>query len=310
MKIFFMGTGIFASTILEGLINSKFKPISLITQSSKPTGRQHTVLPSPAKKIALAHNIEIHEPEKLSDEIAEYLKKSEIDLIIVADYGRIIPKKILEIPKFGVLNIHPSLLPKYRGPSPIQNAILNGDDTAGVTIMILDEKMDHGPIVSQEEIELKNDLTSPELSKKLAALGEKLLIKILPDFLKGKITAKEQNHEKATYTEIITKEDGRINWQNTAEEIEQQLRAYIEWPGSWTEWKNEKGDKKIKIFDVAIAKDNGKNPGLVYSVNGQLAVQCGFDSLVINQLQLEGKKEILGKEFLRGYPNIIGAILK
>ena len=170
------------------------------------------------------------------------IKKEKPDLVIVASYGKIIPKDILDIPKHGTINIHPSLLPKYRGASPIQTAILNNDDT-GISIMLMDEKMDHGAIIASVEHKLTNKIKHKELEKQLAIKGAKLLIEVLPKWIAGKIKPKEQDHKKASYTKVFKREDGEINWKKSPEEIERQVRAFDPWPGTFTIWKN----KRIKI---------------------------------------------------------------
>ncbi|MBU2634871.1 methionyl-tRNA formyltransferase, partial [Patescibacteria group bacterium] len=201
--------------------------------------------------------------------------------VIVASYGKIIPKKILEIPKYGCLNVHPSLLPKYRGPSPIQTTILNGDKKTGVTIILMDEKIDHGPIISNSKFEIRNSkLTYGELNVKLAKLGVKLLIETIPKWIRGEIKIKPQDHSKATYTKILKREDGKIDWSKSAQEIERQVRAFNPWPGTFTFIKHKNKTLRIKVLEADISKDN---------------------KLIIKKLQPEGKKAMSFEEFKRGY---------
>ncbi|HLD30818.1 MAG TPA: methionyl-tRNA formyltransferase [Patescibacteria group bacterium] len=315
MKIIFMGTGVFASIVLQKLINSGLELFAIITQPDKPSGREQDIIFSPVKNLAVEKNLDVYQPKSLIKADGFILIDSLApDLIIVADYGKIIPKNILDLPKFGALNIHPSLLPKYRGSSPLQETILNGDKETGVTIILLDEEMDHGPIVGQEKLEMGSQKYSlAELRQKLAELGGDLAIKILPDYLSGKIKPIAQNHDRATYTKIIVKEDGKINWEKSAEEIDCQLRAYGEWPGSWTEWENNSKKCKLKIIEAEISGSDlpsGVIPGTVYIQNNNLMVQCGKNSLIIKSLQLEGKNKISSQEFLRGHSKIIGSVLK
>lgn len=315
MKIIFMGTGVFASIVLQKLINSGLELFAIITQPDKPSGREQDIIFSPVKNLAVEKNLDVYQPKSLIKADGFVLVDSLApDLIIVADYGKIIPKNILDLPKFGALNIHPSLLPKYRGSSPLQETILRGDKEIGVTIILLDEEMDHGPIVGQEKLEIGSQKYSlAELRQKLAELGGGLAIKILPDYLSGKIKPIAQNHDRATYTKIIVKEDGKINWEKSAKEIDCQLRAYGEWPGSWTEWENNSKKCKLKIIEAEISGSDlpsGVIPGTVYIQNNNLMVQCGKNSLIIKSLQLEGKNKISSQEFLRGHSKIIGSVLK
>ncbi len=306
LRIIFIGTPEFAAIILEKLIKSGYFPIAVVTGPDKPSGRKQILVPSPVKVLAEKNKIPIFQPEKIINLKSE-IKNLDPDLIILAAYGQIIPKDILDIPRYGALNIHPSLLPKYRGPSPIQTTILNGDSKTGVTIILMDEKIDHGPILGQKKI-IINKIDSVELTKILAELGGDLLIEILPKYLKGEIKPKPQNHSQATYTKFIKKEDGRINWQKSAEEIERMIRAYYPWPSVFTKIKN----KILKIFKVKILKINHKKePGTVFlTEKKELAVACGQDALVLEEVQFEGKKRITAQEFINGYPWIINFILK
>ncbi|MBU2545097.1 methionyl-tRNA formyltransferase [Patescibacteria group bacterium] len=196
-------------------------------------------------------------------------------LVIVASYGKIIPKDVLNIPKYGVINIHPSLLPKYRGASPIQTAILNSDKMTGISIMLMDEKMDHGAIISNIQYPISQNYTYKELEKQLAVKGAQLLIEILPKWIDGKIKAKEQDHKEASYTKVFKREDGEIDWKKTPEEIDSQVRAFNPWPGTYTIWRN----KRIKILETEVIKDK----------------------LIIKKIQPEGKKPMAMEDFLRGH---------
>ncbi|MCH7605199.1 methionyl-tRNA formyltransferase [Patescibacteria group bacterium] len=198
------------------------------------------------------------------------------DLLVVASYGQIVSKKVLKTAKHGALNVHPSLLPKYRGPSPIQTAILHGDTETGVAIMLMDEEIDHGPILAMESYDMKNKkYTYEELYKKLSEVGANLLVETIPKWTEGKILPKEQEHAKATYTEKIQREDGEVDWSHPAVYIERQVRAFYPWPGAFTFWKG----KRVKILKAHVAKDK----------------------LVIDELQLEGKKPTTMREFLLGH---------
>lgn len=305
-KLIFMGTPEFGAIILERLAKSKFKPILVVTASDKPVGRKRTLTPPPVKIIAERYEIPVFQTEKILDLEFE-IKKLKPDLIVVGSYRQILPEEILKIPKYGCLNIHPSLLPRYRGPSPIQSAILSGDEKTGVTIIQMTEKLDAGPILIQRELEIKNQKFQ-ELHNELAELGAELLIEILPKLLTGKITPQPQNGTKATYTKIFTKEDGKIDWRKPAKEIERQIRALNPEPGVFTTYKN----KILKILEVDfLSNETDKKVGEVFlTKDKKMAVQCGQNCLILLKLQLEGKKPVLAEDFLRGYPEIIGKIFQ
>lgn len=314
LNIIFFGTPEFSAIVLQKLIDIGYKPACVVTAPDKPVGRKQELTPTPVKSLIMEHktwNIKILQPEKLDSEFANKLKPNAYDLFIVAAYGKIIPADILKIPKYGTLNIHPSLLPLYRGPSPIQAVILNGNQKTGVTIMKMDEKMDHGPIVAQRELKIKNQDTFKTLGEKLFDSGAELLIEILPDYIAGKIKPKEQNHKKATYTKIIKKEDGHIDWSKPADYIESQLRAFTPWPGIYTFFNN----KRLKILDLNTKTPNIASPGeamlgKVMKEGDNFLIQTGKGFIVPEKVQLEGKKMQTAQEFLRGYPEIIGSILK
>lgn len=341
MNYIFFGTPHFAVIILEALIEAGYLPTLVMTVPDKPKGRSHVLTPPPVKIFAEERGISVLQPTALkNDSIIDAIAALRPDFFIVAAYGKIIPKGILDIPKKGGINIHPSLLPKYRGPSPIQAAILNGDETTGVTIMLMDEEMDHGPILAQrifKEVEppVRGSTSRPtaeELSKNLAELGAQLLIETIPKWLAGEITPQEQDHAKATYTKIIMKEDGRIDWRKSAEEIERMARAYAPWPSAWTIMCDTKGRTKrrgmmrVKILKarvlqfLAIAKNrysfhdnknkhenkkgddkNTDKPGTIIKQNSDLLVACGNGFLMVEELRVEGGKPMSGAEFLRGY---------
>lgn len=314
MKMIFMGTPDFGAIILEELVKNDFKPVLVITETDKPIGREQIITPPPVKVLAQKYDIPVLQPLKISDTKYKLLDINP-DLIIVAAYGKIIPKEILDIPKYGCLNVHPSLLPKWRGASPIQYTILSGDEETGVSIMLMDEKMDHGPILVNSKLKIQNPkLTTRELKSELADLGVELLIEVIPQWVLGKIKTTPQDDSKATYTKIIKKDDGKINWNKGAEEIERQIRAFDGWPESFTFW--EKSDKllRIKILKARVLKSNEKENypiGKVLVVpQNDIGIQCGKDFLVIEKLQLEGKNEIDAEDFLRGYQEFAGTILK
>ncbi len=322
MKIIFMGTPEFGVIILEELIKASFKPVLVVTAPDKPVGRKQIITPPPVKISAEKYNIEVCQPDKIENYCVGTVGKLKIkklnpDLIIIAGFGQILPKEILEIPKYGCLNIHPSLLPKYRGSSPIQYTILNGDKETGVTIILMTEKLDQGNIISNFQFPISNEkITYPELSQKLAELGAKLLLETIPKWINGEIEPKPQDDSRATYTKILKKEDGKIDWKKPAESIERQIRAFQPWPGSFSEFQisNQKS-QKLKILKADILKQTKNGPfgvpGKTFlAPNDKIAVQTGKDFLVIEKLQLEGKKTMSSEEFLRGHLKFIGLVLK
>ena len=305
VKIVFWGTSDFAIPSLRSLIDSGYSVLAVITNPDKPAGRKKILTPPPVKVLAQKYNIPVLQPVSLSD---YGLPPITYNLFIVAAYGKIIPKEILNLPRYGALNIHPSLLPRWRGSSPIQYTILKGDTETGVTIMIIDERIDHGPIIATSDKQrVTREATNQELHDKLAEIGAKLLLKILPKYLAGEIKPIPQDESKATYSKILTKEDGKIDWSKSAEEIERMVRAFDPWPGAWTTWPSAKKIYRIKIdeAEVAVGGVNGQ-PCLV---GPDMTVKTGRDSLKINKLTLEGKKTVKVEDFIRGNPDILGAIL-
>ena len=246
------------------------------------------------------------EPENVkSPEWAEKIKAIGPDIAVVAAYGQIIPQAILDIPKIGFVNLHPSLLPKYRGASPVQYAILNGERETGVTIMLMDDKMDHGQILAQEKISINEDEDTPSLLARTAELGAKMLVPTIRGYINKTIVPREQNHEAATFSKILKKEDGQIDWQKSATEIYNQIRALRPWPGTWAVFRIKNQELRIKILEGRPSDETapkGIEIGEFFkSSAGELAVKCGQDILIIETLLPEGKKEVSGTDFKRGY---------
>ncbi len=311
IRIVFAGTPDFAAPFLNSLINeSDFEVVAVITRPDKPVGRKQILTPSPVKQLAKKNKISILQPESLKNnqKIITDLMVLAPDLFIVVAYGQIIPPEILNIAKFGNINVHPSLLPKYRGASPIQSAILSGDQETGITIILMDELMDHGPILSQQGVALTGHETADALHKELAEVGKDLLIKTIKQLFENAITPQPQNHDSATYCKIIKKDNAKINWDNSAQTIERQIRAYYSWPTAWTAY----SDKRLKIFPPAKILDDirSKKPGEVFLFNNQLAIACGQDdAIVISSIQLEGHPQMNTDNFLRGNKEILNQTL-
>jgi len=301
IKTLFFGTHNFATAILKGLIDSPFiEVVGVVTQPDKPAGRHHEVAESPVKKLARKKLIPIFQPTSLNNfDISPF---RDYDLFIVCQYGLIIPKNVLDTPKQGSVNVHASLLPKYRGASPIQYALINGEKETGITIILMDEKMDHGPILAQDKIAIAADDTHNALSEKLAKLGNDLLIKTIPDWVEGKIVPQEQDHAQATFTKILKRDDGRISFDKTAEQIYNLYRGLTPWPGIWTMWEG----KRIKLLRIKPT-DETIEPGLVVIKNASIYIGCASGSIQALELQMEGKKAMDARIFLQGYTKIAGA---
>lgn len=317
ISILFFGTSDFAVPTLQKLVDNNYSIAAIITRPDKPVGRKQIPTPPPIKELAIKYNLPVIQPENLLPLDFEYIRRSHsltFNLIITASYGKIIPQEILDIAEFGALNVHPSLLPKYRGPAPLQATILNGDKEAGVTIMLMDKKMDHGPILAQEKFSITTIFPAEkpaftDFHDKLADIGADLLIKTIPRFIAGEIIPIPQDDSLATYTGIITKDDGKIDWNKSALEIERQIRAFTPWPGCWTMFNG----KRLKIIN-AIAGENCPVPmvlsGEIFKLEkNKMAVKCGQEFLEILELQVEGKKPTTGEAFLSGYPLMIGGKL-
>lgn len=307
-KIIFFGTSEFAVPSLKSLLDDdRFEVVGVVTQPDRPVGR-HAVLTPPAMKaylttsVAARGGIELRQPEKMKDE--EFKKWiSDIgpscDAFVIVSYGKILPQWLLDLPKMGVVNVHGSLLPRWRGASPIQAAIAAGDAATGITIMKIDAEMDHGPILAQAEEPIMNDDTGGELHDRLAKLGAELLPDVLADFLAGKIEPREQKHEDATYCKILTREDGKLDFTKTAHDLERLVFAYDPWPGTWTELDG----KRLKIIEALEgATDATKKPGELFIRDGLPCVACADGTVLeIARLQPEGKTPMDAKAYLKGH---------
>jgi len=307
MRIVFFGTSNVALPVLESL-KAKHEILAVVTQPDAKAGRSQEFLESPVSVLAGEMRLSILKPESARDdsEFHQTLQKLGADIFVVVSYGQILPSSIINIPKYKTVNVHFSMLPKYRGPSPIQTALLNGDSETGTTIFILDEKVDHGPILAQEKAIIDSDDNYFTLSEKLAFKSSLLINQTLDDYQLDKIKPMPQDDSLATHTKIITKQDGRIDWNKSAQEIYNQFRAFYPWPGIWTKWDG----KMVKVLDCSLCEYSGQplNPGQV--MDGGIVV-CGDNTfLQIKTLQMEGKKETDILSFLNGYSEFVGAVLK
>lgn len=308
-RIAFMGTADFAVAILQALWENKFNITAAFTKIDSRAGRGYELQESVVKKFALEKKLPLFQPEKLDEKSAENLKKLQPDIIIVADYGKIIPKSILKLPPYGILNVHPSLLPKFRGSSPIQNALLSGEKETGTTIMLLNEGMDTGDILTQEKITIQPTETFNELSSRLAQLSAQLLLKTLPLYMADKIKPQKQDDAQATFCRMIKKEDGKIDWTQNADEIFNRYRAFEKWPGVYTFWQ----DKRINLKRIALDEPQNHKKlktGEVFWAEEKLKIQTREGVIIIKELQMENKNATSYKNFINGYKDFVGSILK
>ena len=265
----------------------------------RPVGRKQELQSSPVKIFAEKYGLKIEQPITLKNyelEIRNY------GLNVVVDYGMLIPQNIIDAPKFGTINVHPSLLPKYRGPSPIQSALMNGEKETGVSIMLIDAKMDHGPILTKKTIQIDKDDTYPVLAKKLAGMASTMLIEAIESYVAGKIISQPQNDKLATFCQFLTREDGRVNFNKTAPEIYNQYRGLAPWPGVYVEIKNEKLKMKnyrLKLLKI-ITSDKMIDVGKMAFDKDKIFIGCNDGAIEVLELQLEGKKAMSAKDFING----------
>lgn len=321
MRLIFMGTPRFAVPVLEALAAARApgrlakeqtEIVSVVTRPDKPAGRGRGMVMSPVKERALALGLPVWQPGALrKPENLETLRRLAPDVIVVAAFGQILRREILELPRFGCLNVHASLLPRHRGAAPIAGALLAGDQETGVTIMLMDEGLDTGAVLSQCSIPIAPDDTTETLTEKLSYLGAELLLDTLPRWVAGELTPQPQDEAQATRTRQLTKEDGEINWHLPAEMIARQVRAYHPWPGTATLWRG----KMLKVIRAIALPATGGDQEVgkvsVLALNGgrALVVRCGQGALRLDVIQLEGKRAVSADEFLRGYPGIVGDTL-
>jgi methionyl-tRNA formyltransferase len=303
-----MGTPEYAIPTLEHLA-SRYLVVGVVTQPDRPAGRGQTLVAPPVKDFALAEGIPVFQPERLRRlEAIEQIHAWAPDLIVVAAYGQILRPAVLEIPPYGALNIHASLLPRWRGAAPVQGALLAGDTATGVTIMKMDEGLDTGPILAQREIAIDPDETAGELESRLAQLGAQLLIEILPAYLKGELPPTPQAECDITMTRRMSKDVAAIDWKRSAGELHNQVRALSPDPGAYTEWKGE----RLKILrSTLVDYDPGilTAPGTVFRLNKTPVVTTGSGCLALLQVQMAGKRPMQGSLFMYGRKDFVGATL-
>jgi len=308
MRIVFMGTPEFAATPLEFLMLNQAGVVAVYTQPDKEAGRGRALVAPPVKAVALKYGLPVYQPVNLKTaEERDKLTALKPDIIIVAAFGQILPRPVLELPRYSCLNIHPSLLPKYRGVSPVPAAILNGDEFTGVSVMMLDRGVDTGPVLVQAQTSITRWDTTGSLTEKLSRIGAQLLLEILPHWFEGQVTPQTQDNAQATYTRMIDKEAGEIEWNQPAVELWRQVRAYQPWPGSYTQWQG----KQLKIIEALPLEGQSGIPGRVVTLAGDVAfgVETGAGILGVVRVQMEGKRAMMAGEFLRGQRQLTGAVL-
>ena len=309
MRVVFMGTPDFSVGTLEAILAAGHQVAAVVTQPDKPKGRGKALQATPVKEAALAHGLTVYQPRKVrEDSFLEELKKINPDVIVVVAFGQIIPRTILELPKFGCINVHASLLPKYRGAAPIQWAVIDGEEVSGVTIMRMDAGLDTGDMLSKVEVPLAEDETGGSLFDKLSEAGARQLVQTLDRLEDGTVQPEKQPEESPTgYARMITKADGLIDWTKDAKSIERLIRGLNPWPSAFTRLEG----KNLKIWKAAVQEqDSGLAPGTVISAGREgLSVQTGQGRLNILELQLEGKKRMEADAFLRGCTLETGAVL-
>lgn len=309
----FMGTSDLSEKILGALIENEYNIVGVFTKPDMKVGRKQIIEESLVKKMAQEKNIPVFQPIKFNSDAVEELKTLKPDLVVVAAYGKIIPTAALEIPGFGSLNVHVSLLPKYRGPSPIQNALLSGEAETGVTIMMMDEGVDTGDILTQRKTPIDPSDTTGSLMEKMSLVGSELLLETIPLLIEGKIERKPQDQSQATLCQLIEREDGKIFWTDSAQDIHNRYRALTPWPGIFTFWKNNSEIVRLKLISIALQKINPLEKhavGEVFELGSDIGVQTEDGIIILKEIQMEGKKTTDIKSFINGYPNFIGSILQ
>ncbi len=304
MRIIFMGTAALACPSLQALCREKtFEVAAVVTQPDRPKGRDLKLTPSPVKELALVEGLPVLQPERARDEgFIRALSGYRPDLIVVAAYGQILPSAILDLPRFGCLNVHASLLPKYRGAAPIQAAILNDETETGVTIMKMDAGLDTGAILTQAATPIAPEDNAQTLHDRLAAMGAELLAQTVPGYVAGKIVPRPQPATGASYAKKIAKEDGLIDWSQPARAIWNRVRAFVPWPGAFT-W-HQAGDKRVllKIWEALVEPQKSGRPGEILEAGKTgIVVGCGQHALRILALQREGGRRLTAQEFLAGH---------
>jgi len=304
LRIVFMGAAELSCASLQALIAvPDFQVVAVVTQPDRPKGRDLKLLPTPVKESALRANLPVLQPEKArSESFLEELRLFAPQLIVVAAYGQILPKSVLDLPRFGCLNVHTSLLPRYRGPAPIQWAILNGDAQTGVSIMKMDVTLDTGDILAQDSTPIRPEDNSATLHDRLARMGAELLVRTIPEYAAGRLTPRPQPAAGTSYAPKISKQDGRIDWRQPARAIWNRVRGLVPWPGAFAHLPGSPKPQFLKIWDSEIVPETGAPGEILHADKHGVVVACGHEALRILVLQREGGRRLKAHEFLAGHP--------
>ena len=314
MRVIFMGTPEFAVPSLEHLILNQYQVVAVYTQPDRPAGRGRSLVSPPVKRAALTWKLPVVQPVSLKQaEVVEQLAGFHPEVIVVSAFGQILPHSVLDIPSYGCINIHPSLLPRFRGASPVAAAILAGDEFTGVSIMVMDRGLDTGPILARAQIPISAQDTTGSLTAKLSQIAARLLQEVLTCWLRGELTPQPQNEAEATYCGSITKQEGEIDWHLPAIDIWRRVRAFSPWPGCYTRWQGRQlklieavplpGEATLEVGQVVALTPATKESKVAFGVN------TGDGVLGVLRVQLEGRQAMSAGEFLRGQRQFIGAIL-
>ncbi len=306
LRVIFMGTPAFACPTLSALLEAGHQVVAVYTQPDRPKGRGQKLMPPPVKELAQAHGIPVHQPKRVrAPEVLEEIKTLAPDLIVVVAFGQILPQALLDIPAYGCVNVHASLLPRYRGAAPLNWCLLNGEHETGITTMLMDAGLDTGPMLLKATTAILPDDTIITIHDRLAAMGGPLLLETVTGLLDGSITPSPQNDDESCYAPLLTKEHGLINWNSTATAIHNQIRALMVWPGAYTSLNN----APLKVFASRVTEHRGR-PGEVLACGKEgLEVACGDGALLITELQAAGGKRLAAFAYLAGHPIAIGTIL-
>ncbi len=296
IKIVFMGSPDFSLSALR-LLSENYQLVGVVTQPDRASGRGRELKAPPVKTLALELKIPVIQPEKLREpEAMQQLRDWNPDLIVVAAFGQILKKEVLDLPKYGCINIHASLLPRWRGAAPINAAILAGDEETGITIMKMDVGLDTGPMLAIKKIRIRRDDTAGSVFQTLSKLGANLLLETLPDYLSGNLAATPQPEEGSTYAPMLKKQDGLLDFTHTAVELERRVRAMNPWPGAWFEWNG----NVLKVARASVSEAKGLSIGSRFTVEGRPAIMSADEALVLDEVQPSGRKMMSGKSFLSG----------
>ena len=306
MRVIFMGTPEFAVPTLA-MLTDRYEVVGVYTRPDKPAGRGQELVRSPVKEFALARGLPLYQPTTLrKPEAAAVLRALQPDVIVVAAFGLILPPEVLAVPPYGCLNVHASLLPRWRGAAPVAAAILAGDAETGCTIMRMDAGIDTGPILAQAALPIAPDDTTGSLTARLAHLGAELLAVTLPRWVAGEISPRPQDDARATYAPVIRKEEGRLHWARPADHLARQVRAYQPWPGAYTTWNG----LWLKVLWAHAEEGESPGPGRVVSRGEGAAVGTGAGLLVLDKVQLAGRRPMPIADFLRGARGFVGSVLE